>query len=158
MCRGSQNSPFFYHLLIKKMFRGKNYLTKTSEGLEVNSRLYLETLEKLDYKNEEELEKDGYIFSCRDNSENYEDKRIITETMARALYIRKNPKGRGYNYAVEISIPEKCWVYNTVGIYKTNENCFQYLVWLCDARHLARLYNFAKDFHKSEIEETKKEL
>lgn len=145
------------------MFRGKNYLTKTSEGLEVNSRLYLETLEKLDYKNEEELEDAGFMYCCADNTYNYEDRRELTEGMLWELYIRKNPKGRGYNYAVVVKIHKGGEVrsmlnYELAGIYKTNEHCFEYMVWLCDAWHIARLYNFAKDFHKSEIEETKKEL
>lgn len=151
----------FYSLPQKKMYRGKNYLTKTSEGLEVNSRLYLETLEKLDYEDEDELEKNGYIYVCGDNTYNYEDKRTLTETMQRDLYLRKNPKGRGYNYAVAIRLHQGGDVrcnYKLAGIYKTNENCFSYMVRLCDARHIARYYNNTKDYHKSDIEDAKNEL
>ena len=79
-------------------------MTKTPEGLEVNSMGYLETLEKLNYENEEELENAGFVFVCGDNSYNYEDKRILTQSMLWRLYIRKNPKGRGYNYAVAIRL------------------------------------------------------
>lgn len=143
------------------MFRGKNYLTKTSEGLEVNTQEYLNTLEKLDFSSVEELENAGYTYSCGDNSYNYEDKRILTQTMQRDLYMIKNPRWRGFNYAVAIRLHNGGDVrgnYSLAWIYKTNENCFQYLVRLCDWRHIARNYNNTKDFKKSEIEATKKEL
>lgn len=139
------------------MYRWKNYLTKTPEGIEVNSELYLESLEKLDFQDEDELENAGFTYVAWDNSYNYEDKRTLTKTMQRDLYMRKNPKWRGYNYAVAIRLHN--WVdvrynYSLAWIYKTNENCFRYLVWLCDAWHLTR-YN---DFRKPQIEETKKLL
>ena len=44
------------------MFRGKNYLTKTPDGIEVNSKLYLETLEKLPYEDEDALEEAGFSY------------------------------------------------------------------------------------------------
>ena len=151
----------FYSLLLQKMYRGKNYLTKTADGLEVNSKLYLETLERLDYEDEDALENAGFVYVCGDNTYNYEDKRILTETMQRDLYMRKNPKGRGYNYAVVVRLHQGGDVrcnYKLAGVYKTNENCFSYMVRLCDAWHIARRYNNTKDYHKSDIEETKKEL
>lgn len=151
----------FYILCIAKMYRGKNYLTKTAEGLEVNSKLYLETLERLDYEDEDALENAGFVYVCGDNTYNYEDKRILTETMQRDLYMRKNPKGRGYNYAVVVRLHQGGDVrynYKLAGVYKTNENCFSYMVRLCDAWHIARRYNNTKDYHKSDIEATKKEL
>ena len=100
---GLFNGPFLTFFLLT-MFRGKNYLTKTSEGLEVNTKGYLETLEKLNYEDEDALEKAGYTYVCGDNSYNYEDKRILTQTMRWQLFMRKNPKGRGYNYAVAIRL------------------------------------------------------
>lgn len=143
------------------MYRGKNYLTKTSDGLEINSKLYLKTLEKLPYNNTDELENDGYLEVCGDNTYNYSDKRRCDQDMNWQLFMRKNPQGRGYNYAVYVRLHNggdiRC-NYTPAGIYKTNENCFQYMVWLLDARHIARYYNNTKDFHKSDIEETKKEL
>jgi hypothetical protein len=84
------------------MYRGKNYLTKTAEGLAVDSELYLETLEKLPFSSIDELEGAGFVYSCADNTYNYEDKRELSKTMLWELYIRKNPKGRGYNYAVAV--------------------------------------------------------
>ena len=142
------------------MFRGKNYLTKIDWRLEVNSQLYLETLEKLDFQDEEDLENAGYTYCCWDNTYNYEDTRDLTQTMQRDLYIRKNPKGRGFNYAVVIRLHNGWDVrgnYSIAGVYKTNENCFRYMVWLCDAWHLC-CYNYNRDFHKSDVEETKKEI
>lgn len=141
------------------MYRGKNYLTKTPDGIEVNSKLYLETLEKLPFDDVDALENAGFSYFGGDNSYNYEDERPLTQTMQRDLYIRKNPKGRGYNYAVAIYLHNGGDVrgnYSLAGIYKTNENCFRYLVRLCDARHLTRRsYN---DFQVSDIREFKKEL
>jgi hypothetical protein len=32
------------------------------------------------------------------------------------------------------------------------------MVWLCDAFHVARYYNNTKDYHKSDIDQTKSEL
>lgn len=150
-----------YLIFTLTMFRGKNYLTKTSEGLEVNTLEYLNTLEKLDFSSVEELENASYTYVCGDNSYNYEDKRILTQTMQRDLFMRKNPHWRGYNYAVAIYLHNWGDVrgnYSLAWIYKTNENCFQYLVRICDGRHIARYYNNTRDFKKSEIEETKKEL
>lgn len=142
------------------MFRGKNYLTKIDWRLEVNSQLYLETLEKLDFQDEEDLENAEYIYCCWDNTYNYEDTRDLTQTMQRDLYIRKNPRGRGFNYAVVIRLHNGWDVrgnYSIAGVYKTNENCFRYMVRLCDAWHLC-CYNYNRDFHKSDVEETKKEI
>ena len=143
------------------MYRWKNYLTKLENWtLEVNSKLYLESLEKLQYQTIEELEEAGYKWYIGDNSYNYEDKRELTQTMERNLYIRKNPRGRGYNYAVAIYLHNWGDVrgnYSLAWIYKTNQNCFQYLVWLCDARHIARYYNNTKDFKLWEIKEFIKE-
>ena len=120
---------------------------------------YLETLEKLNYENEEELENAGFVFVCGDNSYNYEDKRILTQSMLWRLYIRKNPKGRGYNYAVAIRLHNWGDIrgnYTLAWIYKTNWNCFQYLIWICDARHL-RAYN--RDFyHLQDIDNAKFDL
>lgn len=143
------------------MYRGKNYLTKTAEGLAVDSELYLETLEKLPFSSIDELEGAGFVYSCADNTYNYEDKRELSKTMLRELYIRKNPKGRGYNYAVAIYLHnggDARANYSLAWIYKTNENCFYYMVWLCDAFHVARYYNNTKDYHKSDIDQTKSEL
>ena len=140
------------------MFRGKNYLTKTPDGIEVNSKLYLETLEKLPYEDEDALEEAGLSYFWGDNTYNYEDKRPLTQTMQRDLYIRKNPKGRGYNYAVAIRLHNGGDVrgnYTLAGIYKTNENCFNYMIRLCDARHLQR---YGKTWQLDEIKEFKKEL
>lgn len=140
------------------MFRGKNYLTKTPDGIEVNSKLYLETLEKLPYEDEDALEGAGFSYFWGDNTYNYEDKRPLTQTMQRDLYIRKNPKGRGYNYAVAIRLHNGGDVrgnYTLAGIYKTNENCFNYMIRLCDARHLQR---YGKTWQLDEIKEFKKEL
>lgn len=143
------------------MFRGKNYLTKTSEGLEINSKLYLETLEKLPYKDEDELEADGYVEVCGDNTYNYEDRRYTTQYMQWTLYMRKNPKGRGYNYAVAVRLHNggdaRC-NYSLEGTYKTNENCFYYMVQLLDARHIVKWRGQKTLYHKDEIDETKKEL
>lgn len=143
------------------MYRWKNYLTKLENWiLEVNSKLYLESLEKLQYQTIEELEEAWFKGYIGDNSYNYEDKRELTQTMERRLYIRKNPRGRGYNYAVAIYLHNWGDVrgnYSLAWIYKTNQNCFQYLVWLCDARHIARYYNNARDFKVSEIKDFIKE-
>ena len=143
------------------MFRGKNYLTKIDWRLEVNSQLYLDTLEKLDFRDEEDLENAGYVYCCGDNTYNYEDNRDLTQTMQRDLYIRKNPKGRGFNYAVVIRLHNGWDVrgnYSLAGVYKTNQNCFQYMVRLCDAWHIARYYNNTKNYHLDDVEETKKEI
>lgn len=143
------------------MYRWKNYLTKLEDWtLEVNSKLYLESLEKLPYNTIEELEEAWFQGYIGDNSYNYEDKRELTQTMERRLYIRKNPRGRGYNYAVAIYLHNWGDVrgnYSLAWIYKTNQNCFQYLVWLCDARHIARYYNNARDFKVWEIKDFIKE-
>ena len=143
------------------MYRWKNYLTKLENWvLEVNSKLYLESLEKLPYNTIEELEEAWFQGYIGDNSYNYEDKRELTQTMERRLYIRKNPRGRGYNYAVAIYLHNWGDVrgnYSLAWIYKTNQNCFQYLVWLCDARHIARYYNNTKDFKLWEIKDFIKE-
>lgn len=143
------------------MYRGKNYLTKQEDWrLEVNSKLYLDTLEKLDFRDEEDLENAGYVYCCWDNTYNYEDLRDLTQTMQRDLYIRKNPRGRGFNYAVVIRLHNGGDVrgnYSLAGVYKTNQNCFQYMVWLCDAWHLC-MYNYNRKFHLDDVEETKKEI
>lgn len=137
------------------MFRGKNYLTKdqTTKTLFVDCDLYLDTLEKLPFTSEEELEEAGYKeFYYWDNSYNYEDLRELSYTMQWDLWIRKNPKGRGYNYAVVIRKHNGWDVrgnYSLKGIYKTNENCYNYLVWLCDAYHMT-------SWHKQE--QTKKDI
>lgn len=44
------------------MFRGKNYLTKTPDGIEVNTKLYLDTLEKLPFDDVDALEKAGFSY------------------------------------------------------------------------------------------------
>lgn len=161
--RGTTNAPHFdvfLYFVYYKMYRGKNYLTKTPEGIEVNSKLYLESLERLKYEDIDALEGDGYKYFGGDNSYNYEDKRPLTQTMQRDLYIRKNPRGRGYNYAVAIYLHNGGDVrcnYSLAWIYKTNENCFRYLVWICDARHLGRMYH-SQDFQLGNIKEFRKEL
>ena len=79
------------------MFRGKNYLTKNSEGIiEVNCDLYLDSLQKTDYENEEQVLENGYEYIDGDNSYNYEiiseKTRELSYTMNWNLYGRKNPK------------------------------------------------------------------
>lgn len=139
------------------MYRGKNYLTKQEDWrLEVNSSLYLESLEKLPYNSIDELENDWYKGYIGDNSYNYEDKRDLTQTMEWNLYIRKNPKGRGYNYAVAIYLHNWWDVrgnYSLAWVYKTNINCFRYLVRLCDGFHISRYYNNSRDFKVQEIKD-----
>jgi len=141
------------------MYRGKNYLTKTPDGIEVNTPLYLESLEKLPYKDEEELEGAGFSYFWGDNSYNYEDKRRSTQVMQWNLYIRKNPKGRGYNYAVAIWLHNGGDVrgnYSLAGIYKTNEKCFEYLPRLFDGYHMSSRYSINR--YRQDIKEFKQNL
>ena len=143
------------------MFRGKNYLTKNSETkiLEVDCDLYLESLEKLEFQDEDELEKAGYKeFDYWDNSYNYEDKRELSYTMQRNLRIRKNPKWRGYNYAVVVRKHnwwDVRWNYSIKWIYKTNERCYEYLIWLCDWYHMTSY--FSRNRTNEDIQNFKRE-
>jgi len=144
------------------MFRGKNYLTKNPETkrVEVDCDLYLETLEKLEYKDEDDLLKNGFRFIDNDNTYNYEDytekTRELSYTMLWNLYGRKNPRGRGFQYVVEIRKLKENWFYETVWYYKTNENCHSYMLWLLDSfkdcEYCQRLYlNECLDHHRREI-------
>lgn len=142
------------------MFRWKNYLTKNSEWIiEVNSKLYLESLEKSEFTNEEELGKNGFVFVKSDNSYNYEDKRELSQTMERDLFMRKNPKWRGFQYAVNVYLHNWWDVrgnYSQAGVFKTNEKCFEYLIWLCDWYHMTSIWD--RQNTRKQIEEIKKGL
>lgn len=130
------------------MFRGKNYLTKNSEWIiEVNCDLYLDSLQKTDYENEEQVLENGYEYIDGDNSYNYESiseqTRELSYTMNWNLYGRKNPKWRGFQYVVEIR-KHNWWDvrcnYQTLWYYKTNENCFTYLLRVMDAYKWCDMY------------------
>lgn len=139
------------------MYRGKNYLTKTSEGLEINSKLYLETLEKLPYNNEDELEEDGYTYASGDNTYNYEDNIRCDHSMRWRLYIKKNEHKKGYSYAVAVSLHQFGDIrinYELEGIYKTNDNCFYWMARLLKDFRTGR----EKNFHYDKIDKIKKEL
>lgn len=144
------------------MFRGKNYLTKNQETktIEVDCDLYLESLEKLPFNSEEELENAWFKeFWYGDNSYNYEDKRDLSYTMQWNLRIRKNPKGKGFNYAVVVrkhNWGDPRWNYSFKGIYKTNEKCYEYLPWICDGYHATSWHDrqrTAKDISEFKKEE-----
>ena len=74
------------------MFRGKNYLTKNPETkrVDVDCDLYLESLEKTTYENEDQLLENGFTYIDGDNSYNYEDynekTRDLSYTMNWNLY------------------------------------------------------------------------
>ena len=74
------------------MFRGKNYLTKNpdTKRVDVDCDLYLETLEKTTYENEDQLLENGFTYIDGDNSYNYEDynekTRDLSYTMNWNLY------------------------------------------------------------------------
>ena len=56
------------------MYRGKNYLTKNpdTKRVDVDCDLYLESLEKTTYENEDQLLENGFTYIDGDNSYNYE--------------------------------------------------------------------------------------
>ena len=153
------------------MFRWKNYLSKNPETkqVEVDCDLYLESLDKLNYENEDWLLADGYRYIDWENSYNYEGytekTRELSYTMNWNLYGRKNPRWRGYQYVVEIRKhlggDVRC-NYETIWYYKTNENCHYYLLWLMDCFKWGDYWQmrYLRDclrHHKENVEDFKKE-
>ena len=153
------------------MYRGKNYLTKNpdTKRVDVDCDLYLESLEKTTYENEDQLLENGFTYIDWENSCNFEwyteKTRDLSYTMNWNLYWRKNPRGRGFQYVVEIRKhlggDVRC-NYKTLWYYKTNENCHYYLLWLMDCLKGCDYWQgrYLKDclrHHRENVEDFKKE-
>ena len=153
------------------MYRGKNYLTKEADGtVVIDCDLYLDTLEKMPFEDEDELLENGFEYISGDNTYNYENMTAQTRetsyTMNWVLYMKKNPTRKGFQYVVEIK-KHLGWDvrcnYRTLGYYKTNENCFYYMLWLLDAykwADLAQRYylNDCLNRHKKYIDDYKSQF